>query len=58
MVGIPYQRDRTILRCNRRFEEIFGYPVGGLTGQTTRILYASDEAPEDSGVRPSLRKTR
>ena len=51
MVGISYQRERTILRCNRRFEEIFGYPPGGLAGQTTRILYASDEAWEETGRR-------
>jgi PAS domain-containing protein len=28
MIGISYQRERTILRCNRRCEEIFGYPPG------------------------------
>jgi diguanylate cyclase (GGDEF)-like protein/PAS domain S-box-containing protein len=49
MIGIAYQRERTILRCNRRFEEIYGYPPGGLTGQPTRLLYASQEAWEDAG---------
>jgi PAS domain S-box-containing protein len=38
MIGISYQRERTILRCNRRCEEIFGYPPGGLRGHSTRIL--------------------
>jgi PAS domain-containing protein len=49
MIGIAYQRERTILRCNRRFEEIYGFPPGGLTGQPTRLLYASQEAWEDAG---------
>jgi len=49
MIGISYQRQRTILRCNRRCEEIFGYPPGGLNGQSARILFASDEAWEKGG---------
>ncbi|MBE2260072.1 MAG: PAS domain S-box protein [Candidatus Accumulibacter sp.] len=49
MIGISYQRDRTILRCNRRCEEIFGYPPGGLAGQSTRILFASQEAWDEVG---------
>ncbi|MDS4016156.1 MAG: PAS domain S-box protein [Candidatus Accumulibacter sp.] len=48
MIGISYQRERTILRCNRRLEEIFGYPAGGLSGRSTRILFPSDEAWEDA----------
>jgi PAS domain-containing protein len=49
MIGISYQRQRTILRCNRRCEEIFGYPPGGLNGQSARVLFASDEAWEEGG---------
>jgi diguanylate cyclase (GGDEF)-like protein/PAS domain S-box-containing protein len=49
MIGIAYQRERTILRCNRRFEEIYGFPPGALTGQPTRLLYASQQAWEDAG---------
>ncbi len=51
MIGISYQRERTFLRCNRRFEEIFGYPPGGLTGQSSRILFASQEAWEEASRR-------
>ncbi|MBK7325999.1 MAG: PAS domain-containing protein [Propionivibrio sp.] len=29
MIGISYMRNRTFLHCNRRLEEIFGYPPGG-----------------------------
>jgi two-component system sensor histidine kinase/response regulator len=49
MIGISYQRDARILRCNRRCEEIFGYPPGGLREHSTRVLFASDEAWEAVG---------
>ncbi|MDP1733568.1 MAG: PAS domain S-box protein [Sulfuritalea sp.] len=51
LIGIAYQRNRTIQRCNRRLEEMFGYPPGGLTGQSTRILFASDDDWEEAGRR-------
>ena len=51
LIGISYQRNRVIERCNRRLEEIFGYPSGGLTKQSTRILFASDDDWEEAGRR-------
>lgn len=48
MIGISYQCEQTILRCNHRFEEIFGFPPGGLGGQSSRLLFASQEAWEDA----------
>ena len=48
--GIVFLRDRLILRCNRRYEEILGYGPGELTGQPTRLLYSSDEAYERQGT--------
>ena len=36
-------RQRIIVSCNRRLEEIFGYPPGGLIGKSSRVLYESDE---------------
>ena len=42
-IGIGFVRERRILRCNRRFEEIFGFPAGEMLNAPTRILYA-DEA--------------
>ena len=51
LTGIIFTRERKILRCNRRLEEIFGYPVNGLVGQTTRVLFDSDEAYEEAGHR-------
>ncbi|MCW5627101.1 MAG: PAS domain S-box protein, partial [Burkholderiales bacterium] len=47
--GVGLLKDRVILRCNRRMEEIFGYEPGALVGRGTRILYDSDEAYELAG---------
>jgi diguanylate cyclase (GGDEF)-like protein/PAS domain S-box-containing protein len=44
LVGIVFVRERIMLRCNRRFEEIFGYGPHELDGQSTRVLYPDDEA--------------
>ena len=43
-VGIGLLRDRVILRCNRRMEEILGFAPGQLAGQPTRVFYANEEA--------------
>lgn len=42
LVGIVHTRGRTILACNRRFEEIFDYGPGQLIGESSRVLYESD----------------
>lgn len=51
MIGISYMRDRVFLRCNRRLEEIFGYPPGGLIGKSSRLLFDSDEEWAEVGRR-------
>ena len=51
MIGISYMRNRTFLHCNRRLEEIFGYPPGGLIGQSSRLLFDTDEEWEETGRR-------
>ena len=43
MVGIIMVRERRIVSCNQRFEQIFGYPPGSMIGQSTRKLYETDE---------------
>ncbi|MGH8688273.1 MAG: EAL domain-containing protein [Burkholderiales bacterium] len=43
VVGISFSRDRKVLRCNRRFEEIFGYDPGEATGAPTRQFYFTDD---------------
>ena len=44
LVGILMQRNSKIVSCNRRFEEIFGYGSGEMTGLSMRILYPSEHA--------------
>ena len=40
--GILFLRDRTILRCNPRFEEIFGFERHAMNGIPTRVLFKDD----------------
>jgi diguanylate cyclase (GGDEF)-like protein/PAS domain S-box-containing protein len=49
LIGIIFSKDRKILRCNRRFEQIFGYGHDELTGRPTRCLFESDAAFEAGG---------
>ena len=53
VVGFALVRDRTVVRCNRRYEEILGYGPGALIGQSTRQLFFSDEAFERLGIEAS-----
>ena len=48
VVGIHFTRERRTVRCNRRFEEMFGYAPGAAVGAPTRDLYFTDE--EYAGV--------
>jgi diguanylate cyclase (GGDEF)-like protein/PAS domain S-box-containing protein len=49
-VGIAYSRNRMLLRCNRKLEELFGYAPGELVGRSTALLYPSDDAFERFGA--------
>jgi diguanylate cyclase (GGDEF)-like protein/PAS domain S-box-containing protein len=42
VVGISFARGRKVLRCNRRFEEMFGYDPGEVDGATTRQFYFTE----------------
>lgn len=42
-VGILFVKDRRIMRCTRRLEEIYGYGPGELTGEATLALYADED---------------
>jgi diguanylate cyclase (GGDEF)-like protein/PAS domain S-box-containing protein len=48
-VGIVFMKDRRIVRCNRRYEEMYGYAPGELHGQPTRVLYAQPADYEQMG---------
>ncbi|MBK8120305.1 MAG: PAS domain-containing protein [Sulfuritalea sp.] len=43
-IGIVVLRDSVIQHCNRRFEELLGHSPGALTGQSTRVLFPSEQA--------------
>ena len=43
IVGIAFVRERKVVRCNRRFEELFGYEPGEALGAATRQFYFTDE---------------
>jgi diguanylate cyclase (GGDEF)-like protein/PAS domain S-box-containing protein len=50
-VGIAYTRDRVFLRCNRKHEELFGYGLGELEGQSTAVLFVDTASYEAFGAR-------
>jgi len=59
MVGIAFSRDRRIQRCNRRFEELFGYGPGEANGASWRDTYFTDEEFENAArVYPELDQGR
>jgi len=43
VMGVALLRHRTIERCNRRMEELFGYAEGTMQGCSTRVWYGDDE---------------
>jgi diguanylate cyclase (GGDEF)-like protein/PAS domain S-box-containing protein len=49
MVGIAYIKDRKFLRINHKFEELFSCDRLQVEGQSTRIIYHTDEAFETFG---------
>jgi diguanylate cyclase (GGDEF)-like protein/PAS domain S-box-containing protein len=38
-IGMVFIKDRRIVRCNRRYEEMYGYGPGELEGKLTALLY-------------------
>jgi diguanylate cyclase (GGDEF)-like protein/PAS domain S-box-containing protein len=49
-VGIMFVRNRRLQRCNRKLEEIFGWPAGELAGRSMRVLYPSEADFADHGA--------
>ncbi|CUW39518.1 Putative hybrid sensor and regulator (fragment) [Magnetospirillum sp. XM-1] len=48
-VGIALIRDRVVIRCNRSLDKMFGYGLGELEGQQTRVWYLDDDDWERLG---------
>jgi PAS domain S-box-containing protein len=51
LIGIWLVRNRVIVRCNRRCEELFGYAQEEMRGKSVRIIYPSDAIFEERGRR-------
>ena len=49
LVGIVYLKQRHVVTCNRRFEEIFQYAPGELIGESSERFYESREAYDEIG---------
>jgi len=49
VIGIAFLRGRRVVRCNRRFEELFGYGAGEANGIPTRLYYFTEEEYEAAG---------
>jgi PAS domain S-box-containing protein len=48
-VGIALILDRRTVRCNRRFEQIFGYGPREFLGKPTRVFYPDEAAYKETG---------
>ena len=48
--GILLVRERRIVQCNRRLEDLFGYPPGALDGEPTRRLFVDEADWAAAGV--------
>jgi diguanylate cyclase (GGDEF)-like protein/PAS domain S-box-containing protein len=48
-VGIAFRRNRKTVRCNRRYEEMFGYAPGEAAGSSTRDIYFTEEEFQQAG---------
>ena len=49
-VGIALVRDRRVLRCNARLEQLLGRESGSLVGQPTRLWYGSEADYGEAGL--------
>ena len=49
-VGIALMKDRAIIRCNRKLDELFGYGQGELQGLSTRVWYADEQTYVAAGA--------
>lgn len=50
LVGLIWIKDRRIVSCSRRFEDMFGYAQGAAIGLSTQVLYLDQETYEGFGA--------
>ncbi|RQW64569.1 EAL domain-containing protein [Vibrio viridaestus] len=50
LIGMAWIRDRTIISCNKKLDEMLGFKHETAVGKSTRILYESDDTYSDFGV--------
>ena len=48
-VGIGLLKDRQVVYCNQRLDQMFGFEPGGMVGRSTRVWYPDDAAYEAGG---------
>ncbi|MBL8512107.1 MAG: diguanylate cyclase, partial [Betaproteobacteria bacterium] len=48
-VGIGFTRDRVFQHCNPAFEEMFGWPPGGMIGQSGAVVWRNEEVYREIG---------
>ncbi len=51
MFGVMFVRNRRIVSVNRRCEELFGYEPGVMVGESTSLVFPTDQEFEDAGER-------
>ena len=51
MFGVMFVRNRDIVSANRRCEELFAYEPGGMTGQSTAMLFPNWQEFEQASAR-------
>ena len=57
-VGIAHTRGQRIVTINPQLEQMYGWPPGELVGQSTRVLWPSDDDHDSLGrqIGPALRR--
>src|SRR6185295_15508004 len=53
-IGIVFIKDRRIVRCNRRYEEMYGYAPGEMDGKPTSMVYADAEGAQPGALYDEL----
>jgi diguanylate cyclase (GGDEF)-like protein/PAS domain S-box-containing protein len=50
MFGVMFVRHRRVVSVNRRCEELFGYPAGQMSGESTAMVFPSADQYQEAGL--------